>query len=207
VIKGLIAVLKDWRHMKLRAWVGVTALLGVGSFVIWTALKLVDAPSSEEAVLKLLVNAPSTEDAMQHSLKALEIPELEIAFALHPDACSIRKVNIWKWSAACDGVPMHFYQDITLCDPGPPKICGADPSSYTNCRSFYWDIDLDRKPSSPTGNGRKYASVVSDCMPKGMLASEQIEMTHRGLRPIPVEILDYAGWYTGKPRTIHPPAH
>ena len=114
---------KDRRQMKLRAMIGATALIGIGAFVLWTAFRV--------------INAPSTEEAMRRSLAALEKPELEIAFALHPDACSITKVSIWKWSAACEGVPMHFYEEITVCDPGSPKICSAAPSPYENCRTFF----------------------------------------------------------------------
>jgi hypothetical protein len=176
--------------MKLRAWVGVTALIGAGAFVIWTAFRVIDAPSTEEA--------------MRRSLAALGRPELEIAFALHPDACSITKASIWKWSVACDGVPMHFYEDITVCDPGPPKICGTAPSSYEDCVSFYWDVDLDGNPSDPIGIRRKYESIGSECRLKGTIASDRMEMAHRGILPIPVEILDYAGFLTGKPRPIHP---
>jgi hypothetical protein len=40
----------------------ITALVGLGAYVIWTAFRL--------------VNAPSTEEAMHLSLKALEIPDL-----------------------------------------------------------------------------------------------------------------------------------
>src|ERR1700737_1109061 len=106
--------------MKRLAWIGITALIGAAAFVIWTAFRV--------------INAPSTEEAMRRSLAALEKPELEIAFALHPDACSITKVSIWKWSAACEGVPMHFYEKITVCDPGPPKICMAAHYLSEHCR-------------------------------------------------------------------------
>jgi hypothetical protein len=181
---------KDRRQMKLRAMIGATALIGIGAFVLWTAFRV--------------FNAPSTEEAMRRSLAALEKPELEIAFALHPDACSITKVSIWKWSAACEGVPMHFYEEITVCDPGPPKICSAAPSPYENCRSFFWDIDLDGNPSDPIGYRPKYASIMSECRPKGTDASERLEMARRGMLPNPVEILDHSGTLTGKPRPIHP---
>src|SRR4051794_11157797 len=101
--------------MKLRARVGVSAFIAVAAFVTWTAFRV--------------VNAPSTDEVMRRSLSTMAIPELQMAFALHPDACSITKVSIWKWSVECDGVPMHFYEDATVCDPGPPKICGAASSS------------------------------------------------------------------------------
>jgi hypothetical protein len=102
----------------------------------------------------------------------------------------------------CEGVPIHFYQDLTLCDPGPPKSCGPVPTDYKNCRSFYWDIDLDGKPSNPIGDRGRYASIEEDCRPKGTLASDRAEMAKRGIAPNPENILDYAGFYTGKPRAI-----
>lgn len=146
-----------------------------------------------------IITRPSTEEAMRLSLAEMRMPELSTAYTLHPDACSITK-NLWKWTVGCEGVPIHFYQDLTLCDPGPPKSCGAVPADYKNCRSYYWDIDLDGKPSNPIGDRGRYASIEETCRPKGAIASEREEMARRGIAPNPVEILDYAGWYTGKPR-------
>jgi hypothetical protein len=120
---------------------GVSALIAA-AFVIWPAFRV--------------INAPSTEEVMRLSLSKVGIPELEIAFALHPDACSITKVGIWEWHVECGGVPMHFYEDTTVCDPGPPEICGAAPPSYENCRSFYWNADLDGNTSDPLGLKNKY---------------------------------------------------
>jgi hypothetical protein len=177
----------DELQMKL---LGVTALVGVGAYAIWTAFGL--------------VNAPSTEEAMQLSLKALEIPGLETAYALHRDACSITKVSIWTWSVECEGVPMHFYQDVTYCESRSPKVCAATASSDTNCRSYYWFIDLDGKPSAPIGKRKGYASIMSDCKPKGSFDSERMEMARRGLRPSPVEIGVPAGSITDKPGNVPP---
>jgi hypothetical protein len=152
----------------------ITALVGLGAYVIWTAFRL--------------VNAPSTEEAMHLSLKALEIPGLETAYTLHKDACSITKTSLWTWSVECEGVPMHFYQDVTYCESRLAKVCAAAPSSYTNCRSYYWFIDLDGKPSAPIGKKKGYASIMSDCKPKDSFDSERAEMARRGIRPSPVEI-------------------
>ena len=169
---------------------GITALVGVGAYAIWTAFKL--------------VSAPTTEEAMHLSLKALEVPGLETAYALHADACSIAKVSIWTWSVECEGVPMHFYQDVTFCESRLPPICAAAPSSYTNCRSYYWYIDWDGKPSAPIGDRKLYASIMSDCRPKGSFDSERMEMARRDLRPSPVEIGVPSGSITDKSGTIQP---
>jgi hypothetical protein len=145
--------------------------------------------------------APSTEEAMTRSLAELRVPELTTAYTLHPDTCSIRKA-MWSWSVECVGVPIYFYQDLTLCDPGPPRTCGVVPSEYKNCRTFFWDIDLDGRPSNPIGDRGRYASVEESCNPKGTLVSDREEMARRGITPNRVEILDYAGSYTGSPRAI-----
>ncbi len=169
---------------------GITALVSVVAYAIWTAFKL--------------ISAPSTEEAMQLSLKAMGVPGLETAYALHADACSITKVSIWTWSVECEGVPMHFYQDVTFCESRSPKVCAAAPSSYRNCRSYYWHIDLDGKPSAPIGDRKRYASIMSDCRPIGSFDSERMEMDRRGMRPRPVEIGVPAGSITDKSETIQP---
>ena len=168
---------------------GGCILIAVAAFVIWTAFRV--------------ITAPSTEEVMRHSLSRVGIPELEIAFALHPDACAITKVSIWKWSVACDGVPMHFYEDISVCDPGPPKSCRAAPPSYEDCRSFSWDVDLDGNTSDPLGLKSKYGSISEECRPKAPITADRIEMARRGMGPVPVQILD-AGFFTRKPRSLRP---
>jgi hypothetical protein len=165
-------------------------LIAAAAFVIWTTFRV--------------INAPSTEEAMRRSLSTVGIPELEIAFTLHPDACSITKTSFWRWSVECVGVPMHFYEDTTVCDPGPPKTCGAAPASYENCRSFYWDVDLDGNTSDPLGIRPKYGSISEGCRPKASIASERLEMARRGIVPIPVRILDHSGAFTGRPQPLHP---
>ena len=169
---------------------GTAALVAVGAYAVWTAFRL--------------VNAPSTEQVMQLSLKALRVPGLETAYALHNDACSITKASIWTWSVSCEGVPMHFYQDIALCESQFPRICAAAPSSFTNCRSYYWNIDLAGNPSAPIGKRKGYASVESDCRPKGTFESERMEMVRRGIRPGPAEIGVPSGSISDKPATLQP---
>ena len=166
---------------------GVCAMIGAGA-ICWNISKI--------------FRAPSTEEAMTRSLAELRIPELTIAYSLHPDTCSIKK-TMWRWDVDCEGVPTHFYQDITLCDPGPPKTCGAMPPHYTNCRTYFWQIDLAGMPSDPIGLGsRRYASLEEKCKAKGTFSSDREEMARRGITPERVEMLDYAGWYTGKTRPI-----
>lgn len=169
---------------------GISVLIGLGVYAIWTVLRL--------------VNAPSTEVAMQLSLKALRIPGLETAYALHGDACSIAKVSIWTWSVECEGVPMHFYQDVTYCESRLPRICAAASSSETNCRSYYWFIDLDGKPSAPIGKKKGYASIMADCKPKGSFESERMEMARRDIRPAPMEVGVPSGSLTDKPGNSQP---
>ena len=172
---------------------GITALVGLGAYGIWTTFRI--------------FNAPSTEEAMLLSLKALKIPGLETAYALHRDTCSITKVSIWTWSVECEGVPMHFYQEVNYCESRLPRVCAAAPSSDTNCRSYYWFIDLDGRPSAPIGKKKGYASIMSDCKPKGSFDSERMEMARRDLRPTPVDIAVPAGSITGKPVNIKPSSH
>jgi hypothetical protein len=172
---------------------GCCVLIAATAFVAWTAFRV--------------INAPSIEDVMRRSLSTVEIPELEIAFALHPSVCTITKVSIWTWSVACDGIPMHFYEDTIVCDPGPPKICGMVPPSYEDCRSFYWDVDLDGNTVDPLGITKRYGSISEQCRPKATIASERMEMASRGIAPIPVQITDYAGTYTGHPRPLHSIGH
>ena len=152
-----------------------------------------------------VVFAPSTAEAMTRSLAELRIPELTIAYTLHPETCAITK-RIWKRSVECAGVPAHFYQDTTLCDPGPPKTCGSMPSDYKRCVTYIWDIDLDGKPSDPIGKGgRRYASIGDGCIPRSALSSDREEMVRRGITPRRVEIMmDQAGFYPGKRREIRP---
>jgi hypothetical protein len=175
----------DQRFSRWYFVLGACAMIGAG-LVCWN-------------VAEVLL-APSTEEAMARSLAELDLPELKTAYSLHPDTCSITKTT-WQWSVQCTGVPNHYYQDITVCDPGPPKTCGAMPSDYVDCRTYFWDIDLNGKPSDPIGQRRGlYGSMWDDCKPRGTLASDREEMARRGMALNHVEMLDLAGAYTGKPR-------
>jgi hypothetical protein len=145
------------------------------------------------------IRAETPEQLLHHSLAKLRVPELDIAYRLHPEICSIGKTPNQQWTVACEGVPLHFYRQISLCDPGPPKQCGPPPATYTDCQSFYWDVDGRGNPTGWFG-GHRFESVVADCMPKGTLASDRADMANGGIAPVPVEMLDYWGTYTGKPR-------
>ena len=164
--------------MKLRNWSGLL-LLGCIAFAMWTTIRL--------------LNAPSAEEALQRSLAALKRPELDVLYALHRDACSIVRVSIWRWSAECTGVPQHFYREAIHCETPPrgsPAQCRpATASEDKDCRSFFWDIDLDGNPfDSISHRSGHYASIEAECNPKGTLASEREEMARREIRPVRVEI-------------------
>ncbi|MGJ4889459.1 hypothetical protein [Bradyrhizobium sp. HKCCYLR20261] len=163
--------------MKLLNWGGLT-VIACSAFVAWTAIRV--------------LNAPSTEEAMQRSLTALNRPELAIVYSLHRDACSIDKISPWRWRAECVGVPQHFYRDTIHCESRISELPKCRPAAATedeDCRSFFWDIDLDAKPiDSITHRSSHYASLSSECNPKGTFASEREEMARRGIRPVRVEI-------------------
>jgi hypothetical protein len=173
--------------MKFHAWIGLAALVGAAGFVAWAAS-----------------GVPSTDEALRNSLSDVGIRELEIASALHPDTCSITKADIWQWYVECKGVPMHFYEDTAICDPGPPQVCRAAPASYENCRTFYWNVSLLGNTSDPLGLKSKYGSLSEGCSPKASIESDRTEMARRGIAPVPVQILDYAGTHSGRPRPHRP---
>jgi len=145
------------------------------------------------------IRAETPQQLLKHSLAALRVPELEIAYRRHPETCSIGRSSDQQWSVTCEGVPLHFYREISLCDPGPPKRCGPPPATYTDCRTFYWNVDGRGNPTGWFG-GHRFESIAADCTPKGTLASDRAYMTNNGITPVPEEILDYWGTYTGKPR-------
>jgi len=155
-------------------------LAGCTAFATWTTIGV--------------LTAPTTEEALRLSLSALKRPELDVLFALHPDACSIVRVTMWKWTAACVGVPQHFYRDTIYCKTlhGSPEQCRpAAGSEDEDCRSFYWDVDLGGNPfDSITKRRRGYASIAEGCNPKGTRASEREEMDRRGIKPVQVKIDD-----------------
>jgi hypothetical protein len=108
-ISGGIVMDQDVQRRRRRAeWhivLGAIALIGVG----WVGWKIVK-----------VVTAPSTEEAMRLSLAELNVSELSTAYTLHPDTCAITKL-FWKWSVACEDVPIYLYRDLRRCDPGPPR--------------------------------------------------------------------------------------
>ena len=163
--------------MKSRYLIGLI-LFGCMAFALWTTIRVLAAPSNQEA--------------LRISLAALKRPELDVLYALHPDACSITRVTIWKWSAGCVGVPQHFYRDTLYCKTPPrglPEQCRpATGSEDEDCRSFYWDVDLGGNPfDSITNRSRGYASIAEGCNPKGTRASEREEMARRGIQRVRVK--------------------
>lgn len=131
--------------------------------------------------------APSTQEAMRRSLTELRLPELETAFALHPDTCSIER-SFRKWHVRCEGVPISFYQDRIQCDPTSPKTCTVVPPDREVCVSYFWDIGLDGMPSNPLGDHGRRASVGDGyCNPKSSRTAEREAMSRLGISPHRVE--------------------
>jgi hypothetical protein len=152
-----------------------------------------------------VVTAPSDEEALKISISVLKRPELRIAFALHPEYCAIRREGpMAGWSVSCEGIPLHFYQDLTLCDPGPPRQCGPMPASYVNCKTYEWLVDLKGNPTSPIESGRQSSSISDNCRSRGNIADDRGRMREMGIAPITDTVDDYAGWYTGYPRSFPP---
>jgi hypothetical protein len=151
-----------------------------------------------------VVTAPSDEEALKISISALNRPELKIAFALHPEYCTIRREGgTFGWSVSCAGVPLHFYRDQTLCDPGPPRQCGPMPASYEDCVTYEWLVDLKGNPTSPLQPGYRQSMSISDnCRARGNIVDERSRMREMGIAPVTETVDDYAGKYTGQPRPI-----
>ncbi|PPQ15955.1 hypothetical protein CV770_28765 [Bradyrhizobium sp. AC87j1] len=124
---------------------------------------------------------------MRLSLAEINVPELSTAYTLHPDSCAITK-TIWKWSVACEDVPIYFYRDSRQCDPGPPRTCRTVPSDHQVCVSYYWEIDLSGTPSNPIGDKGRYASIGDRCRTTRSFASEREEMAKRAIAPNLVEV-------------------
>jgi hypothetical protein len=148
------------------------------------------------------VRAQTSDDLLQRSLAKLQAPELKTAYALHPDICSIGRKKDPPWTVMCEGVPLHFYRRTIVCDPGPPKQCRPAPDYYTDCRTFSWDVDASGNPSSEFGNVRRFDRIMADCLPKNTMEADRAEMAKRGIALEREEILDYPGFYTGKPRPM-----
>lgn len=150
------------------------------------------------------VSAETPDELLQRSLAKLGVPELKIAYSLHPEVCTIGWPKDQKWTVECEGVPLHFYRQATICDPSPPvEACGPATSTYIECRSFFWSVDKSGEPESLFGDrAHPYNSLGDDCRLRGTMASERAEMDRRGFAPVPVKIYDFAGAYTGKPKPI-----
>ena len=147
-----------------------------------------------------LPDSPS--ELLQKSLAKQPLPELKIAYALHPDVCAIELREEQKWTVECKGVPLHFYRQITFCDPGPPEACGPAPSTYSDCRTISWYVAASGEPEDLFGgHNPPYSSIEDDCLPKGTLAPDRAEMNRRGMALPPVKIFDFSGHYTGKPKS------
>ena len=166
------AAQEDQRCAEWHILPGVIALIGVAR-VSWMIAKV--------------IAAPSTEEAMRLSLAEMNVPELSTAYTLHPNSCAITK-TFWKWSVVCEDVPIYFYRDSRQCDPGPARTCRTVPSDHQVCVSYYWEIDLSGKPSNPTGDKGRYASIGDRCKATRSFASEREEMTKRGIAPNLVEV-------------------
>jgi hypothetical protein len=150
------------------------------------------------------VYAETPDELLQHSLAKLGVSELKIAYSLHPDVCTIGRPKDQKWTVECEGVPLHFYQQATICDPGPPEApetCGPAQSTYTFCESFFWAVDESGEPEDLFGDRKHpYNSLMDDCRLRGTLESDKAEMDKRGIALVPVKIYDFAGAYITKPR-------
>lgn len=141
-----------------------------------------------------VATAPTDEEAMRMSIAAIDRPELRIAVTLHPDYCSTRRVSSYGgWDVSCSGIPRHFYQDVTLCVPGPPEQCGPAPESYSNCTTYEWSIDLHGRPSNPIWSNRKVLTLGDDCHPKATREEDRARMRELGITAVPIRA------YVGRP--------
>jgi hypothetical protein len=114
------ATMSVWRWNAM-AMVGIIAIGGIVAIGASRPPAYVETPS----------------ELLQHSLAKLPASELKIAYVLHPDVCTIGRPKDQKWTVECEGVPLHFYRQAAICDPGPPEACGPATSTYTDCRSFF----------------------------------------------------------------------
>jgi len=86
-----------------------------------------------------------------------------------------------------------------------PETCGVAPTSYESCRTFYWNVDVFGNTSDPLGLKRNYGSISEGVLAQSSdIASERLEMARRGIVPIPVQIIDYAGTFTARPDLFIP---
>jgi hypothetical protein len=134
---------------------------------------------------------PTRDAALTKSLAAIKDPTLSIAIALHPDSCTIGGMPGFGWTVECLGVPKHHYSDVTLCSVGAREICSPAPLTWSDCVSFWWDIDMWGQPSNPNGTGGTRASMSDTCREKATISEDRDGMRRRGLSPENIKILDY----------------
>lgn len=139
---------------------------------------------------------------LQSSLAKLRAPELKIAYALHPDICTIGwpKDQNWtiEWACRRTSIGRSPFAIRAL----PRRADRVHPRTPT-AGAFFWSVDASGEPEDLFGDRHHpFNSIQDDCPPKGTLAADRAEMDKRGIAVLPEEILDYAGTYTGKPRPI-----
>jgi hypothetical protein len=139
-----------------------------------------------------IYTVPTSVEAMRRSLTEINQPELKLAIALHPDYCTIDGEAGRGWLVECLGVPLHYYSDITICD-GRGENCASAPPSWTDCTSFWWNVDMWGRPSPTYTTKGKYSSMGDDCHYKGTFADDRSEMSRRGLLPTRSTVHDYTG--------------
>jgi hypothetical protein len=91
----------------------------------------------------------------------------------------------------CIGVPMHHYSDVTICGPVAPETYATASPSWTDCTSFWWDIDMWGRSSNPNGGRGKYASMEDSCREKATYYADREEMRRRGLSPSKIKVYDF----------------
>jgi hypothetical protein len=144
-------------------------------------------------VFAAAVSVPTDQVALRKSLDAIHRPALTVALALHPDYCSIKGAPVLGWTVECLGVPMHHYTNTTLCRGIDSQRCAPAPEWWTDCVSFWWDIDMWGRPSNPDGTGGTLASMGETCRAKATLAEDRERMRQRGLSAPTVKVFDLTG--------------
>lgn len=145
-----------------------------------------------------LHTVPTAEAALRKSLSTIGRPGLSVAVALHPDYCSIEGSPGFRWRVECIGVPMHHYTDVTICGPVTPEECAPAPSTWTDCTSFWWNIDAWGQPSNPNGARGKFASMGENCREKATYDADREAMRQRGLSAAKMKMYDFTGNWSSK---------
>lgn len=146
-----------------------------------------------------IVSVPDADVALRKSLEAINRPALTTAITLHPDYCSITGAPVLGWYVECTGVPMHHYTETAICNPAQPGHCEAAPAFWTDCVSFWWEIDMWGQPSDPNGITGKLASMGDHCLEKATLAEDRAQMNQRGLLLTKTRVIDYTGRWAPNP--------